>query len=67
MGCWDRGGGEEGPLVADRVVEVLREGVVDDANLRDAVYCEAEGDADVGVGVHEVGRPIYRIDYETWT
>ena len=48
----------------DRVVQVLRERVVDDPDHGDAVDGEAEGDADVGVGVDEIGGAIYGVDYE---
>lgn len=50
----------------DGVVEMLGERVVDDTNEGFKVVGEGEGDGDVGMSVHEVGGPVYRIDYEGW-
>lgn len=63
----ERGGAvQEGAAAADRGVEGLREGVVDDADGGEQVDAEAEGDADVGVVVHEVGGAVDGVDDEGW-
>ncbi len=66
MGGWDGGGGEVGAVAADGVVEVLGEGVVDDADEGAAVVGEGEGDGDVRVGVDEVGGAVDGVDDEGW-
>ena len=38
----------------DRVIEVLGERVIDDADQRAEIVGKGEGDADVRMGVHEV-------------
>lgn len=45
-------------------VEVVGEGVVDDADEGDEVVDEGEGDADVGVGVDEVCGAVDGVDDE---
>ena len=40
------------------------ERIVDDANERDEIVDEGERDADVGVGVDEVGRAVDGVDDE---
>ncbi len=59
-------GGEEGALAADGVVEVVGEGVVDDADEGPEVVGEGEGDGDVGVGVDEVCGAVDGVDDECW-
>lgn len=66
MRGWDAGGGEVGALGVDGVVEVLGEGVVDDADEGFEVVGEGEGDGDVGVGVDEVCGAVDGVDYEGW-
>ena len=57
---------EVGAFAADGVVEVLGEGVVDDADEGFEVVGEGEGDGDVGVGVHEVCGAVDRVHDEGW-
>ena len=51
-------------MAADRVVEVLGEGVVDDADEWGAVVGEGERDGHVGVAVDEVGCAVDGVDDE---
>lgn len=50
----------------DGVVEILSEGIVDDADERFELVGEGEGDGDVGMSVHEIGGSVYWVDYEGW-
>lgn len=51
-------------MAVDGGVEMVGEGVVDDADEGDEVVDEGEGDADVGVGVDEVCGAVDRVDHE---
>ena len=53
-------------MAADGVVDVLCEGVVDDADQGDEVVREGEGDTDVGVSVNEVCCAVDGVDNEGW-
>lgn len=48
------------------MVEMLGEGIVDDADEGFELVGEGEGDGDVGMSVHEVGGSVYRVDNECW-
>lgn len=48
------------------MVEMLGEGVVDDADEGFELVGESEGDGDVGMSVYEVGGSVYWVDYESW-
>lgn len=58
---------QEGASANDSAVQRAREGIVDDADAGDAVDGETEGDGDVRVGVDEVRRAVYGVDYERWS
>ena len=66
MRCGNAGSGEVGAFTVDGVVEVLGEGVVDDADEGFEVVGEGEGDGDVWVGVDEICGSIYGVDDEGW-
>ena len=63
----DAGGCEVGTFAMDGMVEMLGEGIVDDADEGFEFVGEGEGDGNVGVTVHEVGGSIYGVDYEGWS
>ena len=50
----------------DGMVEMLGEGIVDDADEGFELVGEGEGDGDVRMSVHEVGSSVYWVDYEGW-
>lgn len=54
-------------MAFDGGVERAGEGVVDYADEGRALDREAEGDADVGVVVDEVGRAVDWVDDEGWS
>ena len=62
----DARGCEVGAFAVDGVVEMLDEGIVDDADERFELVGEGEGDGDVGMAVYEVGGSVYGVDYEGW-
>ena len=62
----DAGGCEIGAFAMDGMVEMLNEGIVDDSDEGFEFVGEGEGDGDVGMSVDEVGRSVYRVDYEGW-
>ena len=62
----DAGGCEVGAFAMDGVVEMLDEGIVDDADEGFELVGERKGDGDVGMTVHEVGGSVYGVDYECW-
>ena len=66
MRRWYAGSCEVGAFAVDGMVEVLNEGIVDDADERFELVGEGEGDGDVGVGVHEVSGSVYGVDYKGW-
>lgn len=47
-------------------VELLRKGIVDDADERFELVGKGERDGHVGEGVNEVGGAVDGIDYESW-
>ena len=64
MGGRDARSGHKGAVAFDGAVEVLGEGVVDDADEGFQLVGEGEGDGDVRVGVHEVGGAVDGVDDE---
>ena len=50
----------------DGVVDMLGEGVVDDADEGFEFVGEGKGDGDIWMSVHEVGGSVYRVHYEGW-
>lgn len=62
----DARGCEVGALAVDGVVEVLGEGIVDDADEGTELVGEGKGDGDVGMGVHKVHGAVYGVDDEGW-
>ena len=48
----------------DRVIEVLGERIIDDADQRAEIVGKGEGDADVRMGVHEVCGAVDGVDDE---
>ena len=50
----------------DGVVEMLGEGIIDDADEGFELVGEGEGDGDVGMSVYEVGGSVYWVAYEGW-
>ena len=46
------------------MVDLRGEGIEDDTDFRHEIVDEGEGNADVGVGVDEVRRAVYRITDE---
>lgn len=51
-------------LAFDAGVQLAREGVIDDADGRNALDREAQADADVRPAVHKVGGPVDRVHHE---
>ena len=66
-GRGDARGGQVRTVAFYSGVQVLREGVVDNANKGFLVEGEGQGDRNVGVGVNEVCGAINGIDDEGWS
>ena len=54
------------PVTGDGVVELLREGVINDPHHRPKIHGEGEGDADVRVGMHEIRGAVDGVEDECW-
>ena len=63
----DAGSCEVGTFAVNGMVEVLGEGVIDDADEGFELVGEGEGDGDVGMSVYEIGGSVYWVDYEGWS
>ena len=61
----ERGRGKIRAAAFDGVVDLLSEGVEDDADEGAQVVHESEGDTDVWVAVDEVGSPVYGVTDES--
>lgn len=62
----DARSGEVGAFATDGMVEVLCEGIIDDADEGFELVGEGERDGDVGMSVDEVCGAVDRVDYEGW-
>ena len=67
MRGWDAGSCEVSTLAVNGVVEMLDEGIVDDAHEGLELVGEGEGNGNVGMGVHEICSTIYWVDNEGWS